>query len=124
VPASRKLNWNPSLLRPTLDVAITVIFSKLLSKVPMPVLPFDGEKLIGTSRALSDGVYHAFIYDVAVLPVYQGQGIGSKMAEQPIERNPFWRAMLRADVEPFYRHLGFDTYSDVMAPIDVTRLRP
>lgn len=85
---------------------------------------FDDEKLIGTSRALSDGVYHAFIYDIAVLPAYQGQGIGSTMVEQLIMRNPVWRTMLRAapDVQPFYQRLGFELYSDVMAYIDVARL--
>jgi ribosomal protein S18 acetylase RimI-like enzyme len=85
---------------------------------------FDGEKLIGTSRALSDGVYHAFIYDVAVLPAYQGQGIGSEMVRQLIARNPVWRTMLRADadVQPFYDRLGFELYSDVMAYIDVSRI--
>jgi ribosomal protein S18 acetylase RimI-like enzyme len=49
---------------------------------------FDGDVLIGTSRALSDGVYRAFIYDVAVLPAYQGKGIGSAMVEKLIARNP------------------------------------
>ena len=83
-------------------------------------LAFDNDHLIGTSRAISDGEYHAFIYDVAVLPAYQGQGIGRHMVEQLVARNPVWRTMLRADsdVQPFYEKLGFSIYPDVMARID------
>ena len=36
----------------------------------------DGQ-FIGFGRALSDGVYQAAIYDVAVVPEYQRKGIGS-----------------------------------------------
>ena len=32
------------------------------------IFVFDNEKLIGFGRAISDGVYQAAIYDVAVLP--------------------------------------------------------
>ena len=37
------------------------------------VFAFDDDKLIGFGRAISDGVYQAAIYDVAVLPEYQGK---------------------------------------------------
>ena len=37
------------------------------------VFAFENDKLIGFGRAISDGVYQAAIYDVAVLPEYQGK---------------------------------------------------
>jgi GNAT superfamily N-acetyltransferase len=83
-------------------------------------LAFDGDRLIGTSRAISDGEYHGFIYDVAVLPEYQGRGLGRHMVEALIERMPVWRIMLRADddVQAFYGKMGFALYEDVMARVD------
>ena len=35
---------------------------------------FDGPKLVGSARALSDFEYHATIYDVAVHPAYSKTG--------------------------------------------------
>lgn len=40
------------------------------------VSAYDGERLVGTGRAVGDGVVHAMIYDMIVAPGYQGQGIG------------------------------------------------
>jgi len=37
------------------------------------ILAFDDGKLVGFGRAISDGTYQATIYDVAVLPEYQGE---------------------------------------------------
>lgn len=81
---------------------------------------YDGERLIGTARAISDGEYHAFIYDVAVYPEYQGQGIGRQLVQHLLDRMPVWRVMLRADedVQGFYRKHGFELHADVMARLD------
>ena len=40
---------------------------------------WDGETLVGCVRALSDQVFRSVIYDLAVLPGYQGQGIGKEL---------------------------------------------
>jgi len=40
---------------------------------------FDGNRLVGVGRAITDGEYHAFVYDVAVHPGYQGRGLGTKV---------------------------------------------
>jgi len=37
------------------------------------VFAFDGDKLIGFGRAISDGEYEAAAYNLAVLPEYQGE---------------------------------------------------
>jgi GNAT superfamily N-acetyltransferase len=47
---------------------------------------YDGERLIGFGRLVSDGVLHAMIYELIVLPDYQGQGIGGKILEKLVER--------------------------------------
>ena len=86
---------------------------------------FDDNRLIGASRAITDGEYHGFIYDVVVLPEYQQHGIGRHMVNELLARLPVWRVMLVADsgVQGFYRKLGFQTYPDVMARLDSERLR-
>ena len=50
------------------------------------VAAYDGERLVGSGRVLSDGVQHALIVDMIVLPDYQGQGIGSALLRRLLER--------------------------------------
>ena len=44
---------------------------------------WNGEELCGIGRLISDGVYYASIFDVAVHPAYQRQGIGHLPACRP-----------------------------------------
>jgi aralkylamine N-acetyltransferase len=91
---------------------------------PIVCLAYDGRRLIGASRAITDGEYHGLIYDVAVDPEYQARGIGRRMMEELLERLPVWRVMLVAgeQVQGFYRAFGFERYPDVMARLDRSRL--
>jgi ribosomal protein S18 acetylase RimI-like enzyme len=41
------------------------------------VSAYDENKLVGFGRILSDGILHALIVELIVLPDYQGRGIGS-----------------------------------------------
>lgn len=47
---------------------------------------YDGECLVGFGRLVSDGVLHAMIYELIVLPDYQGQGIGAEILKQLVEK--------------------------------------
>jgi len=78
---------------------------------------FDGDYLVGAGRAISDGEYHAGIYDVAVLPEYQGQGIGREIMSRLLNGLKVWRIVLVADGDnqDFYRKLGFENFENVMA---------
>lgn len=40
------------------------------------IAAYDGEELVGFGRVVTDGVLHAMIYDMIVLPAYQNRGIG------------------------------------------------
>jgi ribosomal protein S18 acetylase RimI-like enzyme len=85
---------------------------------------FEGSKLIGAARALSDREYHATVYDVAVHPEYQGRGIGSRMMKELIAMLPVWRILLVAEghAREFYRRLGFEPFGDVMGRFDDAKL--
>lgn len=73
------------------------------------VFVYSADRLIGFGRAISDGEYQAAIYDVAVLPEAQGQGIGRMIIQTIIDRLPRCNVILYASPgkEGFYRKLGF-----------------
>lgn len=49
------------------------------------VSAYSGEKLIGYGRIAADGIMHAMIYDLIVLPEYRGYGAGSEILEKLIK---------------------------------------
>lgn len=73
------------------------------------VFIFDNEKLIGFGRAISDGVRQSSIYDVAILPEYQGFGVGKLIIENIINNTPTCNFILYTSPgkEGFYESLGF-----------------
>lgn len=74
------------------------------------VFVFAENKLIGFGRAISDGVYQAAIYDVAVLPEYQGKNIGRTIINTILERIPPQCSFIlyaSPGKETFYERLNF-----------------
>ena len=73
------------------------------------VFIFDNEKLIGFGRAISDGLRQSAIYDLAILPEYQGLGIGKLIIENIVNNTPTCNFILYASPgkEGFYEALGF-----------------
>ncbi len=88
------------------------------------VFAFDDGNMIGTARAISDGVKQAAIYDVAILPEYQGKGIGKIMMESIMDKLPGCNFILYANVgkETFYEKLGFRRLKTGMAKFVKTEL--
>ena len=84
---------------------------------------YDGDKLIGFGRVVSDGVLYAMIYDMIVKSSHQGKGIGTAILEKLIAKCK--RHRLR-DVQlfsakgkvQFYRKRGF-----VERPVDAPGMR-
>lgn len=66
-------------------------------------------RLIAAGRVLSDGVGHAVIFDVVVLPEYQGQGVGRQVMEVLTRDVNVPKVFLYAvpGKEGFYERLGF-----------------
>ncbi len=70
----------------------------------------DGGRLVGAGRALADGADCAYVCDVAVLPRYQGAGLGKALVSRLVDDCKDHRKILLYAVpgkEGFYRKLGF-----------------
>ena len=66
-------------------------------------------QLVGFGRAISDGVLQGALYDVAVRPAFQGQGLGSRIVRQLLAALPVGCTVIlyaSPGKEPFYRTLG------------------
>ena len=76
---------------------------------------WDGDRLIGTARSISDGAQNALIATVVVDPAYQGLGVGERMMHLLTDGRELVRFSLAATpgLEPWYRKLGFlpDTHA-------------
>jgi predicted N-acetyltransferase YhbS len=70
---------------------------------------YDRNTLIGVGRAISDGEYYAGLYDVVVLPEYQGKGVGKAIVGAIHGRLSVNAIMLFSvpGKEPFYKKCGY-----------------
>lgn len=50
------------------------------------VSAYDNDILTGFGRIISDGILHALIVDMIVLPEYQGKGIGKAILEKLLDK--------------------------------------
>lgn len=50
------------------------------------VSAYDGDRLVGFGRVVTDFVLHAMIFDMIVLPEYQGRGIGTLILTRLVDR--------------------------------------
>jgi len=76
-----------------------------------------GDQLIGFGRAISDGVSQAAIYDVAVVPEFQNQGVGTTIINHILARIVHCNVILYASPgkEGFYKTLGMRKMKTGMA---------
>ncbi|PWF43698.1 GNAT family N-acetyltransferase [Massilia glaciei] len=81
-------------------------------------LVYDDGKLVGAGRVLADGVDCAYICDVALLPAYQGCGLGKKIVAKLVGLSGQHTKIILYAVpgkEPFYRKFGFNRMLTAMA---------
>jgi GNAT superfamily N-acetyltransferase len=81
------------------------------------VFAYHEGQLIGFGRAISDGVYQAAVYDVAILPEFQGKGLGRAIMTHIFSRLAHCNIILYASIgkEDFYRTLGLRKMKTGMA---------
>ena len=54
-------------------------FAAMLANASLTISAWDGDKLVGISRSLTDFSYVAYLADLAVDELYQQQGIGKRL---------------------------------------------
>jgi GNAT superfamily N-acetyltransferase len=81
------------------------------------VFVYDGDQLVGFGRAISDDAYQLAVYDMAVVPEYQRQGIGTTIMEHILDRVRHCNVILYAGIgkEPFYEKFGLRRMKTGMA---------
>jgi ribosomal protein S18 acetylase RimI-like enzyme len=77
---------------------------------------YDGERLVGFCRAISDGVSSAYVSSVMVDPEYRRRGIGREMLAQLLAGKDDIKFVLhsRKGAATFYAAAGFAPAPDMM----------
>ncbi|NHZ63195.1 GNAT family N-acetyltransferase [Massilia genomosp. 1] len=78
-------------------------------------------RIVGVGRALADGVDTSYLCDIAVLPEYQGTGLGKQIVARLVALSHGHKKILLYAVpgkEPFYRRFGFKRMTTAMALFD------
>ena len=83
------------------------------------VSAWEGERLVGAVRVLSDTMFRSIIYDLLVLPEYQNKGVGSELVRQCIEHfpNSEWLVQTTEKISGYYKKLGFTVNNDVFLSV-------
>ncbi len=85
----------------------------MLAHTDLVVSAWDGPRLVGFGRVLTDYVYRASIWDVIVDKEYQGQDIGTKIMQRILHHPDLKRVELfwlcTRDKQSFYEKLGFSS---------------
>jgi ribosomal protein S18 acetylase RimI-like enzyme len=98
--------------KPAADLAVVYSNSRYKCFV------FDGERLVGAGRVLSDGLDCAYVCDVAVHPDHQGSGLGKAIVSRLVEFSAGHKKIIlyaNPGKEGFYEKLGFRRMRTAMA---------
>lgn len=72
---------------------------------------WEGTKMIGFARAISDGIYRATIWDMIIHPEYQGVGLEQKLLETVLTHPRMNRVervyLMNANPQHLYQQMGF-----------------
>jgi GNAT superfamily N-acetyltransferase len=87
------------------------IFAGMLNNSDLVITAWQGERLVGVARTLSDFHYVAYMADLAVDAEFQRQGIGKQLIEETRQRlQPECMLVLLAapKANDYYPQLGFE----------------
>ena len=89
----------------------------LLLNSTFVISAWDGARLVGLARVVSDRVYSSMLHQVGVHPDYQRQGLGTELVRRCVERFSHTRFILTTDDpsnETFYARFGFHNAPNAM----------
>jgi ribosomal protein S18 acetylase RimI-like enzyme len=84
----------------------------MLTHTDVAITAWNGDRLVGLGRVLTDYVYRASIWDVIVDNAYQGQDIGTQIIQRILEHPDLKRVelfWLCTRSPGFYEKLGFSS---------------
>jgi len=85
----------------------------MVANADITLSAWDGDKLVGVARSVTDFTYCCYLSDLAVDAAYQRQGIGVElMARTQALLGPKCKVILLAApaAADYYGHVGFDHY--------------
>jgi ribosomal protein S18 acetylase RimI-like enzyme len=89
----------------------------MLEETDLAISAWDGARLVGFGRVLTDYVYRASIWDVIVEREYQGQDIGTEIVQRLLHHPSLKRVELvwlcTRDKQAFYEKLGFSANEQI-----------
>jgi GNAT superfamily N-acetyltransferase len=106
VDAIRALYAAAPLRRPIHDAAR---IRRMYEGSNVVLTAWDGERLVGIARGLSDGCFDGYLADLAVHPDYQNRGVGRRLLELARSLNPEvqWVLLASPVAKDYYAHLGW-----------------
>ncbi len=84
---------------------------QMIAGASLIVSAWDGERLVGLARTLTDFSYVAYVADLAVCPDHQRQGIGRellKRTRQALHPETMLVLLSAPQANQFYQRVGFD----------------
>jgi N-acetylglutamate synthase-like GNAT family acetyltransferase len=83
---------------------------------------WDGDRLVGFARALSDGIYRATIWDVVIHPDCRGSGLGRKLVQTVLAHPHISQVervyLMTSHQQNFYTRIGFQPNSTTTMVLD------
>ncbi|WP_410769485.1 GNAT family N-acetyltransferase [Fontibacillus sp. BL9] len=80
---------------------------------------WSNDRLIGVVRVLSDKIVRSIIYDLAIDPEFQDQGIGRELIKRCVEHfpNSEWLVQTTDRISGYYEKIGFKRQGNVFLSI-------
>lgn len=101
----RAVGWASGEANPAHDASFNIgyIHSTLV------ISAWEGGRLVGAVRVLSDTIFRAYLLDLVVDPAYHQQGIGRELVARCIAHYPdaHWLVSAAEDAVAFYHKCGF-----------------
>ena len=89
------------------------IMQAMMEHADLIVAAWDGDRLVGISRTLTDFAYVAYLADLAVHHDYQKQGIGRELIERTqaeLEPSCFITLLAAPKAQEYYGKVGFEPH--------------
>lgn len=86
------------------------VMQQMMENANLTITAWDGEKLIGISRTLTDHAFVAYLADIAVARSYQGTGVGKRLIQETkvsLDTKCMIVLLAAPTANEFYPHIGF-----------------